>query len=154
MHGAGIVFVPKAHGELVGRGVEHSRGASKIRFRHVNSKLTNNGRMSNLKERAHELLSETPIDIIQKCSRKAREDELSYLHLLSDVDCDLKLKDIEKMKKEHKGKRCVLDQDKSVVQDIAKVIEDENIVVKDEFVCVIDLTQNFHDNDANVREKN
>ena len=44
----------------------------------------------------------------------------------------------------------MLDQDNSVVEDVAKVIEDEMIVVKDELVYVIDLTQHFHDNDANV----
>ena len=76
-------------------------------------------------------LSETPIEIMQKCSRRVREYKLSYLSLLSDVDWDLKLKHIEKMKKECKGNMCLLDQDKSVVEDITKVIEEEKIIVKD-----------------------
>ena len=94
------------------------------------------------------------INIMQKYSRRARECKLSYLSLLSDIHCDLKLKDIEKMKKECKGKRRVLDQDKSVIKDISMFVEDEKIVIKDELVCAIDLTPNFYNDDSNVREKN
>ena len=57
------------------------------------------------------------------------------------------------MKKEWKGKRCELDQDTSVVKDIAQVIEDENIVVKDELAYVIYLTQNSQNNDPFLGEK-
>ena len=43
------------------------------------------------------------------------------------------------MKKEWKGKRCVLDQDTSVVKDMVQIIDDESIVVKNELAHVIDL---------------
>ena len=66
IHGVDIVLVPKGHCELAGRGIDHSWGASKIRFRCVNSKLTNNELVNNLKERVHKSLSETPINVMQK----------------------------------------------------------------------------------------
>ena len=76
-HGVGVIFTPKAHCELAGRGIEYLWGASKIRFCAENSKLTNDERVNNLKERVHKLLSSMPINIIQKCSRRAREYKLS-----------------------------------------------------------------------------
>ena len=81
-------------------------GVSKIRFRAENSKLNNDEHVNNLKERVCKLLSSMPINVIQKCSTRARECKLSYLSLLSDSnnDVDLKLKDVEKMKKDWKGK--------------------------------------------------
>ena len=64
----------------------------------------------------------------QKCSRgRAREYKLSYFALLNDDNTDLRLNEIEKMKKEIKGKRCVLEQDTKVVTDIVSLLEnDEN----------------------------
>ena len=69
------------------------------------------------------------------------------------INIYLKLKDIEK-KKEWKGKRCILDQDTSIVKDMVQIIDDESIVVKDELAYVIDLIQNSDDNDRIVSEKN
>ena len=66
------------------------------------------------------MLESIPIDTIGKCTRRAREYKLSYLSLLNDDalnndDVPLRLDEIEKIKKHVKGKRCVLDQDTSVV---------------------------------------
>ena len=112
--------------------------------------------MNNLKERVYKLLSSISINIIQKCSRRVREYKLSYLSLLSDSnnDIDLKLKDIEKMKKDWKGKRCVLDQDTPVAKDMAQIIGNESIVVKNELAYVIDLSKNSDDDDRIARKEN
>ena len=85
------------------------------------------------------MLSDKKIDTVQKCSRKAREHRLSCLYLLSDNDYDLKLKEIENMKQEWKGKRRALDQDVSVVKDVAQMLDDESVFVKDNLAHVIDL---------------
>ena len=56
----------------------------------------------------------------------AAEYKLSYAALLSDNNINkvnLKLQDIEKMKKEVKNKRCAMDQDYSLVKRMAEVIE-------------------------------
>ena len=155
-YGVDIMFTPKAHYELAGRGIEYLWGVSKIRFRSENSKLTNDERVNNLKERVHKLLSSIPINIIQKYSRRVREYKLSYLYLLSDSNnnVDLKLKDIEKMKKDWKGKRCVLNQDTSVVKDMAQIIDNESIVIKNELAYVIDLSKNSDNDDQIVRKEN
>ena len=62
---------------------------------------------------------------MQKCSRRAREYKISYLVLVSDSDeCnELKLKDVEKTKKSVKGKRCVLDQDTKILQQMVNVMD-------------------------------
>ena len=65
----------------------------------------------------------------------------------SNNDSNLKPKDVEKIKKEWKGKRCALDQDASVVQDMVQIIDDERITVNNELAYVIDLTKNSDDDD-------
>ena len=71
---------------------------------------------------------------MQKLSRRVREHNIEHLALLSDSDeCDeLKLMDVEKMKKSVKGKRCVLDQDANIVQQIVNAMDEENVVAKTE----------------------
>ena len=56
---------------------------------------------------------------------------MSYLSLLNDDKLNyknvaLRLKDIEKMKKEIKGKRCVLDQGKGVITKLVSLLDDEH----------------------------
>ena len=103
----------------------------------------------------HKLGSSIPINIIQKCSRREREYKLSYLSLLSDSnnDVDLKLKDIEKMKKDWKGERCALDQDTPVAKDMAQIIGNKSIVVKNKLAYVIDLPKNSDDDDQIARKE-
>ena len=72
---------------------------------------------------------------VQRCCRQARECELSCTALFSmnEKNEDLKLNDIEKMKKEIKNKRCTMDQDYSLIKKMADVIDvdvDENKDVK------------------------
>ena len=62
------------------------------------------------------LLFSMPIEIMQKCSRRAGEYKPSCLELVKEDNCNLKFNDIENMKKELKGKRCILDKDHSVVK--------------------------------------
>ena len=38
--GVDVVFTPKAHCEIAGRGIEHVWGASKLKFRRENDSLT------------------------------------------------------------------------------------------------------------------
>ena len=56
---------------------------------------------------------------------------MSYILLLNDDKLNdknsaLRLKDTEKMKKETKGKRCVLDQDKDITTNLASLFDDED----------------------------
>ena len=63
---------------------------------------------------------------MQRCARRAREHKLSYLALMDEENKDLRLHDIEKMKKEIKAKRCTLDQDKAVITNLVSLLEDED----------------------------
>ena len=111
--------------------------------------MTTEQRAKNLKLRAKELLESVPIDAIGKCARRARECKLSYLSLLNDEALNndrvpLRLDKIEKMKKHVKGKRCVLDQDASVVTNLVPLMEedDEYDFINKEKAFVIDLDEN------------
>ena len=78
--------------------------------------------MNNLKQRVCKITENTPIETVQRCSRRCREYKLSYCALLetnSDND-DLKLSNIEKMKKEIKNKCCTMDQDYGLVKQLAE----------------------------------
>ena len=49
---------------------------------------------------------------------------------MNEENSDLKLKDIEKFKREIKSKRCALDQDNSIVRELVDMIDYENVVTK------------------------
>ena len=121
-----VRFTHKAHCALAGRGVEYLWGVSKILFRKENACLDNDKRVNNSKPIFKKIITNVPMETYQKCSRRSREHKLSYAALLSDDDAnkvDLKLQDIEKMKKEIKNKRCAMDQDYSLFKWMAEVIE-------------------------------
>ena len=138
-HDVAIAFTPKGHCELDGRGIEYLWGVSKLLFRKENSTLSNDERANNLKARVHKLLCNMSIETMKKCARRARECKLSYLSLVDEDNSDIKLHDIEKMKKDYKYKRCVLEQDKAIANKMASMIDVENVVVKPEKDHVIDL---------------
>ena len=71
------------------------------------------------------MCNEAPLSTIQNCSRRARENELSYLALLHDDNTDSRLNEKEKTKREIKGKRCALEQDTKIVTDIVNLLEDD-----------------------------
>ena len=123
---AEVVFTPKVYCELAGRGIEYLWRVSKILFRRENAYLDNDKIVNSLKPRIKRIITNIPIETHQKCSRSAREYKLSYTALLSNDDTNkvnLKLEDIENMKKEIKNKRCAMDQDYSLVKRMAEVIE-------------------------------
>ena len=123
-----VKFLPKGHYEIARRGVECLWGVSRVMFRKENAKLDTDKRVNTLKQRVKTLLTNMPLETIQKCSRRAREHKLSYLFLLeNDSDNeDLKLVDIEKVKKEIKNKRCAMDQDYSLVKKMAEAVNVDN----------------------------
>ena len=57
--------------------------------------------------------------------------------MLNDDNNDLRLKDTDKMKKEIKSKRCLLDQNKKFFTDLVKLLEedDESDAKKNMKVC-------------------
>ena len=115
----------------IGRGIEYVRGVSKVMFRKQNAILTTEQRTKDLKLRVKQLLESIPIETIGKCARRARECKLSCLSLLdnnklNDDKRALRLVDTEKMKKEIKGKRCVLDQDKSIITNLVSLIDEDD----------------------------
>ena len=65
----------------------------------------------------------------------------------------MRLDEIEKMKKQHEGKRCALDQDTNVVTNLVSLLEedDEYDFIKKEKVSVIDLEKN--DKECSVVKK-
>ena len=85
------------------------------------------------------LLDNMPLETIQKCARRAREYELSYLTLLNDANADLKLNEIEKMKKDVKGKRCALEQDTSVVNNLVNLLEEDKDFDQNTKVILVDV---------------
>ena len=123
-------------------------GVFKVLFRKDNDALTNKQRTADLKSRVRLLLDSVYVETIGKCARRAREFKLSYLSLLSNADSinkDCALRDaIEKMKKETKGKRCMLDQDASVIATLVSLLEDDADyeIVKEKDHFVVDLEKN------------
>ena len=69
-------------------------------FREENVTLDNDERVNNLKKRVKDIITKMPIETYQRCSR-CREHKLSYAAVLEEDsdNVDLKLVDIEKMKK-------------------------------------------------------
>ena len=78
---------------------------------------------------------------MQKCARRAHEYELLYLQLLTDDDKELHILEIEKMKKEIKCKRCSLDQDFAICEEMVDSMAGDDLYEKEEVVneefCVI-----------------
>ena len=139
--GIRVVFTPKGHCEIAGRGIEYLWGISKVLFRKGNSKLSNDDRVNTLKQRVRTLLDNIPLETIQKCARRAREYKLSYLTLLNlkETNEDFKLNDIEKMKKDVKGKRCALEQDKGIINNLVSLLEEDDNFVKNTKVILVDV---------------
>ena len=79
--GARVVFTPKAHCELAGRGVEYIFGCSKVFFRQANAKLDNDKRVNQLEANIRASLNKITLATVRKCSRRAREYKLAYLEL-------------------------------------------------------------------------
>ena len=77
------------------------------------------------------------IKIKQTCTNSLQND---------DENVDLKLHDIEKMKKCIKNKRCAMDQDFALVKEMAKAIID----VDDEIAAAKDIKIEIKNNDGNV----
>ena len=81
--------------------------------------------MNNLKQRIYNIIENIPIETVQRFCRRCREHKFFYSALLkkNPDDDDLKLNDIENMKKEIKNKRCAMDQDYSLVKQLAETVE-------------------------------
>ena len=75
----------------------------------------------------------------------AREYKLSYEALLKDEpdNVDLKLQDIEKMKKSIKNKRCAMDQDYKLVKELVEALNfcDDSVVLQKN-VMIFDFENN------------
>ena len=112
-----IVFTPKAHCELAGRGIEYIWGVSKTSFRRENATLSTSDRVTTLNSRVKKNIYQIPKKTFRACTRKTREYKKSYInvHRTNNSDEPFRLKEIEKMKKQLKGKRCALDQDNSFI---------------------------------------
>ena len=85
------------------------------------------------------MLYNAPLETIQKCVRRARDHESSYLTLLNDSNVDLKLNEIEKMKKDVKGKRCALEQDTGIVNNLVNLLEEDKDFVQNTKVILVDV---------------
>lgn len=143
-----VDFTPKGHCEIAGRGIECLWVVSKTFFRKENATLDNHKRANNLKRRVYKIIENTPIETVQRCSRRCREHKLSYCALLEanpDND-DLKLNDIEKMKKEIKNKRCTMDQDYGLVKRLAEQIEKKIVDIKIIDVMKFEFADDKNDN--------
>ena len=121
-------FAPKGHCEIVGSGIDHVWVISKVHFRKENAALTNEQQAVDLKNRLRLVLESMPIETIGKCVQRVPEYKLSHLSLFSNAndinkDCTLRLCIIDKMEKETKGKRYVLDQETSVIKNMVSLLE-------------------------------
>lgn len=139
--GIRVVFTPKCYCEIAGRGIEYLWDASKVLFRKGNSKLSDDGRVNALKQRVRALLDDAPLETIQKCARRARECESSCLALLNlkETNEGFKSNDIEKMKKDAKGKRCALEQDKGIINNLVSLLEEDDDFAKNTKAILVDV---------------
>ena len=73
-----------------------------------------------------------PMKTVQHSCRRTREHTLSYVAILSmnEKNEALKFNDAEKIKKEIKNKRCMVDQDHSLINKIVDT-SDVDVVFKD-----------------------
>ena len=80
-------------------------------FRKENATLNNDKRVNNLKERVKNIITSIPLETYLRCAWCTRQYKLSYAAILQNEDenVDLKLYNIEKMKKYIKNKRCAMD---------------------------------------------
>ena len=149
MLGVEVDFAPKGHCEISGRGVEHLWDFSKTLFRKDNATLNNDKRANDLKQRLCNIIENTPIEIFQRCSRRCRENELSCCALLEkNPDNEgLKLNDIEKTKKEIENKRCAMDQDYSLVKQLAETVEKKVVDCKMIDVMKFEIAENKKEED-------
>jgi len=97
--GIRVVFTPKGHCEIAGRGIEYLWGISKV------------------------LLDNIPLTLLN----------------LKETNEDFKLNDIEKMKKDVKGKRCALEQDKGIINNLVSLLEEDDDFVKNTKVILVDV---------------
>ena len=104
--------------------------------------------MNNLKQRVCKITENTPIETVQRCSRRCREYKLFYYVLLeTNLDNDnLKLNNIKKMKKEIKNKYCAMDQDYGLVKQLAKQVKKKIIDIKIIDVMKFEFTEDKNEN--------
>ena len=105
-------------------------GIAKPIFRRENAALDNDKREYDLKEKVKNIVTNAPMETHQQCPRRCQEHELSHAALLENDpnNADLKLVDIEKMKKDIKNKRHAMDQDFSLIKEIVDAIDDDNAI--------------------------
>ena len=96
-----VIFIPKCHCEIAGRGFEFLWGIAKMMIRKESATLDNDKRLNNLQKRVKEIITHMPLETYQRCSRCAREHKLSYAAILRDnaKHFDLKLHHIDNVKK-------------------------------------------------------
>ena len=121
-----VIFIPKCHCEIAGRGFEFLWGIAKMMIRKESATLDNDKRLNNLQKRVKEIITHMPLETYQRCSRCAREHKLSYAAILRDnaKHFDLKLHHIDNVKKYIESKRRAMDQDFSLAKEMAKSIID------------------------------
>ena len=83
----------------------------KVSFCAKNAKLLTNDRVTTLNMRVKKSIVSILLKTICSCSHKTREYKLSYKKMddMTESDTPFKLKDIEKVKKDIKGKHYILD---------------------------------------------
>jgi hypothetical protein len=119
----GHILVPcvKCHPELAGCGIEYSWGKSKMEFRKKNNGTGN--KRSNLQERVARSLdtaSVLPLEKVWKFERRTRDYRNVYIKLSErSVDAeDVTHQFIEKMVKNHKTHRNIVEIDREFLQNI------------------------------------
>ena len=123
--GGRVVFTPKSHCEIAGRGIEYIFGVSKIFFRERNAMLDNEKRVQQLQANVLLCLNKIGIETVRQCSRRAREYKLAYLELARTADARdgaLTMREIERMKREYKSKRSAYDQDAGFVRELVAIV--------------------------------
>ena len=125
--------------------------------------MTTEQRSKDLKNRVGNLLVRIPVETIGKRARREQEHELSCLSLLASNDSigmefTLCLDIVEKMKKEIKGKRWMLDQETSNNRNLVSLLEDdaeyEFVKEKDPFVIYLEKIRKWRKSIVSVKEAN
>ena len=91
-----------------------------------------------------------PLESHQKCCRRPREHKQFYLALfnLEEENTDLKMVNIEKMKKNTRNKRCAMDQDYGLAKHMVEALYDGDVQSKNIKIMMC----NF-DDDKKLKEK-
>jgi hypothetical protein len=106
-----LLFSPKCHPELAGAGIEYSWGKAKKYFRKINAAAGAKCSVQEFHRRVTEALEGVSLENCRAFSRRTRRYRAVYQQVASGAVDNMSFSLIEKMVKQHKTHRNILDQE-------------------------------------------